>query len=252
MNDRKHYRSIFISDIHLGFKHNRSDLANDFLKRHSCDNLYLVGDIVDVWALERKFTWSLSDSLLVRSIVNKKRHGANIYYITGNHDGALRGFLKHIDVEGVKLCNEVIHIGVDNTKYLVTHGDIFDSNTSTWIILSKLGSRVYDASIVLNTWINRFLSKIGLEPWSMSNFLKQKVKSASKYIQRYEEHMLDYCARGNYDGVICGHIHKAEIREISGLTYMNCGDWVESCTALVEHTDGKFEIITWSKLGGQD
>lgn len=242
---RKKYRSIFISDTHLGFRHSRSDLLTNFLKHHDCENLYLVGDIIDLWEIENKFKWRQSDSLALRQILNKKKKGTKIFYITGNHDGAFRPFIKHLDIENTVISNETVHIGVDGKKYLVVHGDIFDANTPTWFLLSKVGARAYDYSIILGTFINKFRKK----PWSLSNYLKQKVKAASKYINRYERHMIEYCKEGGYNGVICGHIHKAEIRTISTdhdpIVYLNCGDWVESCTALVEDYEGNFHIIHW-------
>lgn len=243
---KKHYRSIFISDTHLGYKLNRSDLLNNFLKNHSCEKLYLVGDIVDIWAFERRFYWSYSDSLAVRQILNKKRHNSEVYYITGNHDGHLRSLLPNLNFEGITFHNEMIHYGIDGKKYLVIHGDIFDNITPVWEIISKIGDRAYTFSIHLNNIINKIREIFNLEPWSISLFLKQNVKEAVKYIASYEEHMLDYCK--NYDGVICGHIHKADIKNIEKLKYMNCGDWIESFTALVENTDGTFEIIEWKTI----
>lgn len=248
MKQQKHYRSIFISDTHFGHVLNRSDLLNDFLKYHSCDKLYLVGDIIDIWALERKFSWSYNDSLAARQILNKKRHGSDIYYITGNHDGLLRKFLHDINVEGIHLCNETIHTGVDGKKYLVVHGDIFDNNTPVWEIISKIGDRAYTVSIYINNLVNKTRSFLKLKPWSISLFLKQNVKEAVNYINMFQKHMIEYCK--NYDGVICGHIHCAKIEQIDKLTYMNCGDWVESFTALVEHENGTFEIIQWPAIVG--
>lgn len=239
----------------------------DFLRKSTCENLYLVGDIVDVWELQRKFRWSLNDSLAVRQILKKKRQGSNVFYLPGNHDGAIRSFINHIEVEGVEFANEFVHIGVDGRRYLVVHGDIFDSDTTAWTILSKIGGRAYDYSIIINAYINKIRAKIGKRPWSLSNFLKQRVKGATHFIRRYEKHMIDYCSQGGYDGIICGHIHKAEIKTITSelygdermaymnehhlpLIYMNSGDWVESCTALVENMDGSFEIIRWSDKKG--
>jgi UDP-2,3-diacylglucosamine pyrophosphatase LpxH len=243
MKATTHYRSIFISDTHLGYRINRSDLLNEFLKLHSCDNLYLVGDIIDFWSMEKKVSWSYSDSLVVRQILNKKRHGSNVHYITGNHDGVLRLIMDDLNIEGVSFHNELVHVAADGKRFLVVHGDLFDSNTAVWELISKIGDRAYTVSIYLNQFLNTLRRWVGLKPWSMSLFLKQNVKEAVKYINSFEEHMTEYCR--DYDGVICGHIHNACIRNIGDLIYMNCGDWVESYTALVEHHDGRFELIHW-------
>jgi UDP-2,3-diacylglucosamine pyrophosphatase LpxH len=244
--NKKHYRSIFISDTHLGYKLNRSDLLNDFLKNHSCDKLYLVGDIVDIWALERRIYWSYSDSLAVRQILNKKRHNSEVFYITGNHDGHIRELLPDLNIEGVSFHNELVHIGVDGKKYLVVHGDIFDNSTPVWEIVSRIGDRAYTLSLHVSSLYTRIREFFNLAPWSLSLYLKQNVKEAVKYINQFEDHMVEYCK--DYDGIICGHIHNAVIKNVENLTYMNCGDWVESFTALVENEDGSFEIIRWDTI----
>lgn len=257
---KTHYRSIFISDTHFGFKHNRSDRLANFLSKHTCDNLYLVGDIIDLWELQRKFRWTIADTLAMRQIIMHHMRGTKIYYIIGNHDGDLRHFHKHLEIEGVTICNEIEHIGPLGERWLVVHGDIFDTNGPTWTLLSKLGSRAYEWSIIISKWINRYRAFLGKEPWSLALYLKRRVKKASSYVNLYERHMAEYCAKGNYYGVICGHIHEAKISTIQVkknafpaqaqvlmYDYVNCGDWVESCTAVVEHYNGKFEIIKWMK-----
>jgi UDP-2,3-diacylglucosamine pyrophosphatase LpxH len=233
----------------MGMKSNRSDLCNDFLKHHSCDTLYLVGDIIDFWELSNKFRWSYSDSLLVRQIVNKQRHGSKIYYITGNHDEVLREMLDVVFIEGITICNEIAHETVDGKKLLVIHGDLFDSGYHIWSVLSKVGNRAYDITITLNRYFNNLRAMFGLKPWSVALYLKQNVKSAANYINKFEEHMIEYCKIGGYSGAICGHIHKADIRKMGNdLVYMNCGDWVESLTAIVENEDGTFEIVHWNEI----
>jgi UDP-2,3-diacylglucosamine pyrophosphatase LpxH len=242
---KKHYRSIFISDCHLGFKHSSPQKLNKFLKSIKCDNLYLVGDIIDFWELERKVVWSHENTEVLRQIMQMKRNnGTNIYYIIGNHDGILRKYLNDISFEGVSFSNEITHTGVDGKTYLVVHGDLFDHAAPVWTVISKIGGHAYSASIVLNGWINCMRRLVGREPWSLSAYLKGTVKRAVQYINQFEKHMVEYCKDRKYDGAICGHIHHAGIKEMGeGLIYMNCGDWVESCTALVEHEDGRFEII---------
>ena len=247
----KHYRSIFISDCHLGFKRNSAKQLVEFLKSVSCENLYLVGDIIDFWELERGFHWTQADSSAVRQVLKKKRKGTNVYYIIGNHDGVLRENKDKYLPEGIPFMNEICHVGVDGKRYLVVHGDLFDNAAPIWEVISRIGGRAYSFSIVLNIWYNKLRKWCGLQPWSLSAFLKQNVKSAANYINKFERHMTEYCREGNYDGAICGHIHHATIQNINGLIYMNCGDWVESCTALVEHTDGRFEIIDYLKPSHQ-
>lgn len=243
----KHYKSIFLSDLHLGYKVSRSDLVTDFLENHTCDNLYLVGDIIDFWELNRKFVWTVDDSLVMKQILEKKRSGTKIFYITGNHDGVLRHFLDDISFEGITFANEIIHEGIDGKKYLVVHGDLFDNATVIWEVISRMGGRAYEHSVSLNRYINKVRSWFGRPPLSMSAALKQRVKSAVNYINQFEDHMLQYCDEKGCEGAICGHIHHATIRDMNGLIYMNCGDWVESYTALVENEDGTFEIIKWNK-----
>lgn len=244
---KKHFRSIFISDSHFGYSISRADLLANFLEHHSCDNLYLVGDIIDFWIIEKKWFWSLDTSAAFGEIINKLRSGANVFYITGNHDEVVRRFLDRIKIEGVEIANEVEHRGVDGKKYLVVHGDMFDNETQIWSVISHIGNNAYLLSLYVNKWINKIREFLNLEPWSISLYLKQHVKRVVNYINDFERHMTMYCKKGNYDGAICGHIHHAHIRDIGELIYMNCGDWVESCTALVENDDGKFEIITWDK-----
>lgn len=243
----KHYRSIFISDLHLGYKVSRSDLVTDFLTNHTCDNLYLVGDIIDFWELNRKFVWTRDDTLVLRNILIKKSGGTKVYYLTGNHDGVIRHFLEDIAFEGITFENELIHVGVDGKRYLVVHGDLFDNATVIWEVISRMGGRAYEYSVSLNRHINKIRSWFCRPPLSMSQALKQNIKGAVNYINQFEDHMVEYCKEKNCDGAICGHIHHATIRDMNGLIYMNCGDWVESYTALVENTDGSFEIVKWNK-----
>lgn len=242
---KKHFKSIFISDVHFGYNINRSDLLNDFLKHHSCDNLYLVGDIFDFWVLKNKMTWKYDDILAIRQILNKIKAGSKVYYIIGNHDEILREFLDEIDFEGIDFANEVEHIGVDGKRYLVIHGDLFDSSSPVWAILSHIGNSAYMFSLWLNRIVNKCRKMFNMEEWSLSLYLKRNVKAAANYIGKFESHMIDYCHQKKYNGAICGHIHSPCIRNVDDLIYMNCGDWVETCSALVEHDDGKFEIIDW-------
>jgi UDP-2,3-diacylglucosamine pyrophosphatase LpxH len=243
----KHYKSIFISDLHLGYKVSRSDLVTDFLENHTCENLYLVGDIIDFWELHRKFVWNRDDSLVLRQILLKKSCGTKVFYLVGNHDGIIRPFINDISFEGITFANEIVHEGVDGKRYLVVHGDLFDNATVIWEVISRSGGRAYEYSVSLNRMINKVREWFGYAPASISSALKHRVKSAMNYINKFEDHMVKYCKEKDCDGAICGHIHTATIRDMNGLIYMNCGDWVESYTALVENEDGTFEIVKWNK-----
>lgn len=243
------YRSIFISDIHLGTKDCKADLLCDFLKHNTCNTLYLVGDIIDGWKIERnKWAWKKSHNKVVQQIL-KHAKSSKVTYVVGNHDEFLRPFLSHnLYFGNIDFVNKAEHIGVSGERYLVVHGDMFDGITNIAPWLGYLGDKAYDILLDLNTKYNWLRHKFGFGYWSFSKLLKHKVKSAVDFIFQYEKNLVDYCRRKFYDGVICGHIHHAEIKNIGGIMYMNDGDWVESCTALVEHFDGTFEIITWDKL----
>jgi UDP-2,3-diacylglucosamine pyrophosphatase LpxH len=241
----KHYRSIFISDSHFGYKVNRSDLLADFLKNHSCDNLYLVGDIFDFWVLKKKFNWTKNDSLALRQMLTKLKNGTKVFFIPGNHDEDIRHIIDDIHIEGVVVKNECEHLGKNGRAYLVIHGDIFDSDSRAFTHLAHIGNWLYIFALHLNKHWNTVRRWTGREPWSVSQYLKGKVKGVVNYVNKFEEHMVEYCK--DYDGVICGHIHTPKIDKIGNLEYMNCGDWIESLSALVENTDGSFELVFWKK-----
>lgn len=240
------YRSIFISDVHLGSRDCKAGKLNKFLKNNECEFLYLVGDIVDGWKIQQnKWRWDKKQTKVVRTLL-KLSTTTTIIYVPGNHDEFLRPLLSHnLALHGLGFHNQYVHESLNGKKYLVTHGDLFDGITrlSPWI--SFLGDYAYDIILWLNTKFNAIRHRFGFHYWSLSKFLKKKVKKAVNFIFQFEINLADYCKRKGYDGVICGHIHHAEIKEIHGVTYMNSGDWVESCTALVEKLDGTWEIITW-------
>jgi UDP-2,3-diacylglucosamine pyrophosphatase LpxH len=243
-----HYRSIFVSDVHLGTRGCQAELLNDFLKNHSCDNLYLVGDIIDGWRIRSKFFWKESHSLVIRQVINKQRHGSKIVYVAGNHDEFLRPWLEHIFIEGIDIVDSYDHIGVDGKKYLVTHGDLFDGITSLAPWLAHVGDGIYEFLIWFNRHFNRARNLFGLRYWSLSAYLKKNVKKSLDFIFEFEKNLVAYAKTKGYDGVVCGHIHTPEIKEIDGIAYMNDGDFVENCSALVEHMDGTWELIYWQNL----
>jgi len=243
------YRSIFISDVHLGTRDCKADRLNNFLKHNTCETLYLVGDIIDAWKIQQnRWRWKQSHTNVVRRVLSHARRGTRVVYIAGNHDEFLRPLMSYdIGFGLVEICNQTEHIGVDGKHYLVIHGDLFDGITRLAPWLAFLGDRAYDFILSLNTKLNWLLHRFGFRYFSLSQYLKKRVKKAVDFIFHFEKNLANYCKKRGYDGVICGHIHHAEIKVVDGVQYMNDGDWVESCTALVEHYNGSWEIVTWTR-----
>lgn len=237
------YRTIFISDIHLGIKYSRVEELLKFLKENECETLYLVGDVIDGWALKRKWYWDNNANLLVQKILRKSRHGTKVVYLSGNHDEFLRFIDRPFSFGNIEVQEEVIHTTATGAKYLVIHGDKFDGmlNKIKWI--SHLGSFFYDVILWLNVVVNKWRRKMGMQYWSLSHVIKQKVKEAVKFINHFETLLSAEAKRKNVDGVVCGHIHNACFKNIDGIEYYNCGSWLEQCNAVVEHMDGKMQII---------
>jgi UDP-2,3-diacylglucosamine pyrophosphatase LpxH len=246
---QKTYRSIFVSDVHLGTKDCKADHLNNFLKHNSCDTLYLVGDIIDAWKIQQnKWRWKQSHTNVVRRVLGHAKRGTRVVFIAGNHDEFLRPMIPYGFSFGlIEIHNQIEHIGADGKHYLVTHGDMFDGITRLAPWIAFLGDKAYDFVLELNNKFNWIRRRMGFGYFSLSRYLKYKVKKAVDFVFKFEENLANYCKKRGFDGVICGHIHHAEIKEINGVAYMNDGDWVESCTALVEHWDGRWEIITWIK-----
>lgn len=243
------YRSIFISDVHLGTKDCQAEKLNNFLKHNTCDTLYLIGDIIDAWKIQQnKWRWKQSHTNVVRRVLGHAKRGTRVVYIAGNHDEFLRPMIPYGFSFGlVEIHNQTEHIGADGKHYLVVHGDLFDGITRLAPWISFLGDKAYDFILMLNAKFNWFRHKMGFGYWSLSKYLKHRVKRAVDFIFQFEKNLASYCKKRGFDGVICGHIHHAEIKDMDGVIYMNDGDWVESCTALVEHWDGRWEIVTWTK-----
>ncbi len=243
------YRTVFISDIHLGTRDCRTDFLADFLRRMSCDNLFLVGDIVDGWRLRKSWFWDESHDEVIRLILGKARAGTDVTYIPGNHDEMFRAWLPMgLEVGGIKLRQEASHTTADGRRLLILHGDEFDSVVRYAKFLALLGDSAYTAALVANRYFNAIRRRLGHPYWSLSAWLKRRVKEAVKAIDRFEGAVASEARRRGFDGVVCGHIHHAEMREVGGVLYLNDGDWVESCTALVEHHDGRLELIDWAAL----
>ncbi|CAH2600522.1 Ser/Thr protein phosphatase family protein, UDP-2,3-diacylglucosamine hydrolase homolog [Rhodovastum atsumiense] len=247
------YRSVFISDTHLGTRGCRSDFLADFLRRMSCERLYLVGDIIDGWRLRKSWYWDEMHDEVLRLLLRHARSGTEVTYIPGNHDEMFRAWLPMLsvpglEISGIRLRQEAVHVTADNRRLLVLHGDEFDSVVRYAKFLALLGDWAYSAALTLNRWFNAVRRRLGLPYWSLSAFLKRQVKEAVKAIDRFEAALIGEARRRGMDGVVCGHIHHAEIRDADGVLYLNGGDWVESCTALVEHHDGRLELVDWAAL----
>jgi len=240
-------RSVFVSDIHLGTRGARSDMLLDFLGAVECQNLYLVGDIIDGWRLRKTWYWHDGFDQVMRAVLEHAARGTRVTYIPGNHDEMFREWIG-LEIAGVKLLREAVHDGADGRRFLVIHGDEFDGVIRYAKFLAYLGDWAYDTALVLNRWFNVARRKFGYPYWSLSQWLKRQVKEAVKAIDRFEVALAGEARRRGLDGVICGHIHHAEMRLVNGVMYMNDGDWVESCTALVEHADGGFELLDWTAL----
>ena len=243
---RRRYRSIFISDLHLGTRGCRSDFLVSFLRSVDCKQLYLVGDIVDGWRLRKSWYWDDGHDEVIRLILQMARQGTEVTYIPGNHDELFRDWLG-LEVAGVKLMREAEHEAADGRRFLVIHGDEFDGVIRYAKVIAHLGDWAYDTALVLNRWFNMARRRFGYPYWSLSQWLKRQVKEAVKAIDRFEIALATEAKRRGLQGVICGHIHHAEMRMVQGVLYINDGDWVESCTALVEHADGRFELLDWAK-----
>jgi len=244
---RPGYRSVFVSDTHLGTRGARCDFLADFLRRTTCQHLYLVGDIIDGWRLRKSWYWDDSHDDVLRQILRHARNGAAVTYIPGNHDEMFRAWLPMgLEIGGIRLRREVEHVTADGRRLLVMHGDEFDSVVRYAKFLALLGDWAYTTALVLNRWFNALRRRLGYPYWSLSVWLKRQVKEAVKAIDRFEDALAAEARRRGFDGVVCGHIHHAEMRDVGGVLYINDGDWVESCTALVEHHDGRLELIDWA------
>jgi UDP-2,3-diacylglucosamine pyrophosphatase LpxH len=242
-------RTIWISDVHLGTKGARADLLCGFLEAHPCQRLYLVGDIVDMWALKRSWYWDASHTRVVELVVGLAASGTRVVYVPGNHDASLRPH--EVELAGIRVRREVVHRTADGRRLLVIHGDEFDQVVRCHPWLAHVGDRAYQVALVINRWFNAGRRLCGLPYWSLSQWLKHKVKDAVAYVGEFERAVVAEALRRGVDGVVCGHIHKAELREVDGVLYANDGDWVESCSALVEHQDGRLELVRWAEAVAQ-
>jgi UDP-2,3-diacylglucosamine pyrophosphatase LpxH len=240
------YRTIWISDVHLGTRGRKADLLLDFLRRNEAGIVYLVGDIVDGWRLRKSWYWPQAHDDVVQKLLRRVRKGTRMIYLPGNHDEWLRDYTR-LHFGGVEIRDEVVHVTADGRRFLVKHGDQYDTVVKHARWLAVLGDHAYTMALCINRHVNAVRRAFGYEYWSLSAYLKLRVKNAVQYIGSFADALSTEARRRGLDGVICGHIHHAEIRDLGGVLYCNDGDWVESCTALVEHFDGRLEIIVWAE-----
>ncbi|MGN6271064.1 MAG: UDP-2,3-diacylglucosamine diphosphatase [Sphingomonas sp.] len=245
VGERRRYRTIWISDVHLGTRGCNAGLLIDFLDSVDSDTMYLVGDIIDGWRLRKRFYWPAAHNDVVWRILKRARRGTRIVYIPGNHDEMFRQFTG-LDFGGVEIRRKAIHETADGRRLLVLHGDEFDVITLAHRWLAHLGDAAYGLLMRLNVVVNAVRRRLDLPYWSLSKHAKAKVKNAVEFISHYEEVVAHAAGSRGVDGVVCGHIHTAEMRTIGGVAYYNDGDWVEGCTALVEHDDGRMELLHWA------
>ncbi len=241
---RPKFRAIFISDLHIGTPGFQAEALLDFLKHHRSDMLYLVGDIVDGWQLRRRWFWPQSHNDVVQKLLRRARKGCRVIYVPGNHDEFARHFVGHA-FGGVEVLHDTVHTTASGLKLWVIHGDHFDGVIQCAKWLAYVGDYLYELTLKINRHLNSWRARLGMDYWSLSAYLKLKVKKAVNFISDFEVAVAQEAKRRGYDGAVCGHIHHAEIRQVNGVLYCNDGDWVESRTALVEHMDGRLEIIHW-------
>ena len=241
------YRTLFISDVHLGTRGSRADLLLDFLKHNDADMVYLVGDIVDGWRLRHAWYWPQSHNDVVQKLLRKARKGAKVVFLPGNHDEFARDYAGN-EFGGVSVVDQAIHETADGKRFLVIHGDQFDIVVRHARFIAFLGDWAYDTALAMNGVLNRLRRALGFSYWSFSAWAKLKVKKAVNFIGDFEMTLSAEAEKAGVHGVICGHIHHPVIREIGNITYVNIGDFVESCTGVVEHFDGRLEVLKWSEV----
>lgn len=245
--NRTQHRTLFLSDIHLGTPGCKAELLLDFLRHNDAETIYLVGDIVDGWRIKRSWYWNAAHNAVVQELFRKARKGATVIYVPGNHDEALRDYTG-FNFGGIDVVNETVHETADGRRFLVLHGDQFDSVVKYAKWLAHLGDRAYGIALALNNWLHEIRRLFDLPYWSLSSYLKNRVKNAVEYISSYEQAVARAARERGVDGVICGHIHHAEIRDFDDVLYCNDGDWVESCTALSEDENGALSLLTWQNF----
>jgi UDP-2,3-diacylglucosamine pyrophosphatase LpxH len=241
------FRTIWISDVHLGTTGCQAKRLLQFLRATESETLYLVGDIIDGWQLRRRWYWDQAHNNVVQNVLKKAKKGTNVVFVPGNHDEVVRQFIG-LDFGGIRIRDELVHVTVNGKRMLVLHGDRFDGVIACAKWLAYVGDSLYTLALKINQMLNNWRARAGLPYWSLSQYLKLKVKNAVSYITSFEEALAAEAKKKGVDGVICGHIHKPEIRDIGGITYCNDGDWVESLSALVEEYSGELRLVTWQEI----
>lgn len=240
----KKYRSIWISDIHLGITACRADELCKFLKENTCDQLYLVGDIIDWWKLRRSWGWPQNHTNVIRRLLTNAKRGTKIIYVIGNHDEFLRDWITfNLQIGNITIVNQCDHTGINGHRYLVTHGDMFDTVTQNYKLITTIGDLAYNLLLEINSILNKTRKWFGFGYWSFSRYIKRNTKRAINFIFKFEEYLARHAFNDGYHGVICGHIHMPEIKPLFGIVYFNDGCWVENCSAVVENWDGTFNLL---------
>ncbi len=241
-------RSVFISDVHLGTRACQADSLLAFLRAYPAEHLYLVGDIIDLWSMRRGIHWSPSQNTVIQKVLRRARHGERVIFVPGNHDEALRDYCDTVFGD-IRVEREFVHETADGRRFLLIHGDEFDQVTRHHRWVAVLGDVAYNGLVRINGWLSRLRRRLGIAGyWSLAGYAKRRVKTALQFIFDFEDSVIRHARERGLDGVICGHIHWAALKEVDGLTYANCGDWVDSCSAIVEHADGRLEVVHWSQL----
>lgn len=238
-------RSVFISDVHLGTRACQADRLLSFLRRYDSEYLFLLGDIIDFWAMNRTIAWTPSQNTVVQKILRRARHGQRVVFVPGNHDEALRD---HVDTSfgGIEVYERYVHTAADGRRYLLIHGDEFDQVTRYHRWVAKMGDVAYDTLVRLNTSLSAMRRALHMQGyWSLAGYAKKKVKTALEFMFHFELAVVRFAKQHGFDGVICGHVHCAAGKRIEDVSYLNCGDWVDSCTGIVEHLDGRMEVVHW-------
>ncbi|MDY7579603.1 UDP-2,3-diacylglucosamine diphosphatase [Herbaspirillum sp. RTI4] len=246
-HDPIRFRTIWISDVHLGTPGCQAGRLLEFLRATESETLYLVGDIIDGWQLKRRWYWEQTHNNVVQLVLKKAKKGTEVIFVPGNHDESIRQF-HGLDFGGIKIRDELVHTTANGKRMLVLHGDRFDGVIACAKWLAYVGDNLYSMILKFNQWLNRARARAGLPYWSLSQYLKLKVKNAVNYISSFEDALAAEAEKKGLDGVICGHIHKPEIRDIGGIKYCNDGDWVESLSALVEDASGELRLVTWQEI----
>lgn len=247
MSQQGKYNAIFLSDIHLGYKDCKAEFLLDFLQKNQAKTIYLIGDIIDIWSLKKQFLWPASHNAVLSFLIEKTRLGTKIIYIPGNHDEDLKAYCGS-NFNDIEVCKRYVHTTVTGKKLLLLHGDDFDGDVCLSKFSAKLGDKLYDLLLFMNRHVNSLRRKFGYHYWSLAAHIKSKVPKATEAIERYKNAAIKEVKKFGYDGIVCGHIHHPEIDIINDIMYCNDGDWIESCTALVETLEGNLELIHWSEM----